>query len=502
MSQLLLKMKVISKTFPGVKALDGVEIEVMEGEIHALMGENGAGKSTFMKVLNGLLQPNTGEIFFSGQKVRIEGPQQALKLGISMIHQELNPVRDMTVAENIFLGREYTRGKSFFVDKKKCELEAKNLLINFGLNIEPSLLMKELSIAQTQMIEIMKAVSYGARLIIMDEPTSSLTDDEIRILFAKISDLKKKNVAVIYISHRIDEIFEIADKVTVLRDGKYIGTKTIEEIDKNQLIHMMVGRELNSVFPKTFAEIGKPVLQVKNLSGASFKDISFEVKSGEILGFYGLVGAGRSEVFKSIFGLDPHSKGVIMLEGKQLKIRKTSDAIKAGITMVTEDRKKYGLVLCRSIKENIALPNLNEFSKGPFLNHEKEKENCTGVAEKVSVKMSSLSQTTGNLSGGNQQKVVLCKWLIKKPKVLILDEPTRGIDVGAKAEIHSLMCEFAKKGMSIVMISSELPEVIGMSDRVIVMSEGRIKGEFLYGKYSQDQILKCALGEGRINYEN
>jgi ABC-type sugar transport system ATPase subunit len=368
-------MKVISKTFPGVKALDGVEIEVMEGEIHALMGENGAGKSTFMKVLNGLLQPNTGEIFFSGQKVRIEGPQQALKLGISMIHQELNPVRDMTVAENIFLGREYTRGKSFFVDKKKCELEAKNLLINFGLNIEPSLLMKELSIAQTQMIEIMKAVSYGARLIIMDEPTSSLTDDEIRILFAKISDLKKKNVAVIYISHRIDEIFEIADKVTVLRDGKYIGTKTIEEIDKNQLIHMMVGRELNSVFPKTFAEIGKPVLQVKNLSGASFKDISFEVKSGEILGFYGLVGAGRSEVFKSIFGLDPHSKGVIMLEGKQLKIRKTSDAIKAGITMVTEDRKKYGLVLCRSIKENIALPNLNEFSKGPFLNHEKEKEN-------------------------------------------------------------------------------------------------------------------------------
>ncbi|MCI8861682.1 MAG: sugar ABC transporter ATP-binding protein [Lachnospiraceae bacterium] len=485
-------MEGICKTFPGVKALDEACILVKKGEVHALMGENGAGKSTLMKVLNGLLQPDKGRICLEGEEIKVENPAAALKKGIAMIYQELNPIRDMTVAENIFIGREFMKG--LFVDKKKSEAEAEALLKRFGLAIDPRARMRTLSIAQMQMIEIMKAISSGAKLIVMDEPTSSLTDEEIKVLFQKIEELKKAQVSVIYISHRLEETFTIADAVTVMRDGRYIATRDVEELDKNTLIQMMVGRELSNIYPKEEAEIGKTVLEVKNLCGDRFWDISFQVRRGEILGFYGLVGAGRSEVFRRIFGMDSGSGGEICLDGKALSISRPYHAIRSGIVMVTEDRKEDGLVLCRSIQENIALPNLKRYQKGPFLNGEREKKECREIAGKMSVKMSGLHQLAGQLSGGNQQKVVLSKWLMEQPKVLILDEPTRGIDVGAKAEIYALMCEFAKQGLAIVMISSELPEVMGMSDRMIIMGEGRIRGEFRREEYAQDEILKSALG--------
>lgn len=501
MSDCILEMTGIKKAFSGIKALDGVEIHVKEGEIHALMGENGAGKSTFMKILNGLLQPDDGKIVYQGKEVAIESPAVALKMGIAMIYQELNPIKDMTVAENIFMGRELTYGKSCFVNSKRSYEEAQSIIKKFGLTVSAKSKMRELSIAQMQMIEIVKAVSIGAKVIVMDEPTSSLTDEEIKVLFHKIKELKKGKVAVIYISHRLEEIFEIADTATVMRDGQYIGTKKITELDKNQLIHMMVGRDLDNVFPKTFAEIKDTVLKVDNFtSKRKFRNINFEVKAGEILGFYGLVGAGRSEVFRAVFGLDSADEGTMYLNGKETIIKSPKDAISHGIAMVTEDRKDTGLVLCRSIKENIALPNLNEFCQGIFINQKKETEKSIEMADKITVKMSGMEQLAGNLSGGNQQKVVLSKWLIKNPKLLILDEPTRGIDVGAKAEIHTLMCEFAKMGMAIVMISSELPEIMGMSDRVLVMGEGEIRKEFKYGEYSQDEILKYALG-GKENNE-
>lgn len=495
MSKTVLKMTNVTKTFPGVKALDNACIEVCQGEVHALMGENGAGKSTFMKVLNGLLQPDAGEIVFDGNTVQIHSPAEALGMGIAMIYQELNPIRDMTIAENIFLGREATIGKSFFVDKHKNNERAAELLKQFNLGVKPSQPMSALSIAQMQMIEIIKAVSTGAKIIVMDEPTSSLTEEEINILFSTIKDLKKKNVAIIYISHRMEEIFEIADTVTVLRDGKYIDTKPIAELDKNSLINLMVGRELDAVFPKRSVPIKDTVLKVEKLTrSGKFSDISFEVRAGEILGFYGLIGAGRSEVFRSVFGLDRFDAGEIYLNGERINIKSVEDAVDKGIVMVTEDRKETGLVLCRSIRENIALPNLDQVARGFFINNELETKKCTEISKKLTVKMSGLTQDAGNLSGGNQQKVVLCKWMMRNPKLLILDEPTRGIDVGAKAEIHSLMGQFAEQGMAIVMISSELPEVIGMSDRVIVMGEGSIKGEFRIGEYSQDDILKSALG--------
>ena len=492
MQEYLLKMEGICKTFPGVKALDEACILVKKGEVHALMGENGAGKSTLMKVLNGLLQPDKGEIWLDGEEIKVENPAAALKKGIAMIYQELNPIWDMTVAENIFIGREFMKG--LFVDKKKNEEEAGALLKRFGLAIDPGVRMRTLSIAQMQMIEIMKAISSGAKLIVMDEPTSSLTDEEIKVLFQKIEELKKAQVSVIYISHRLEETFTIADTVTVMRDGRYIAARGIEELDKNTLIQMMVGRELSNIYPKEEAKIGEAVLEVKNLCGERFRDISFQVRRGEILGFYGLVGAGRSEVFRRIFGMDSGNGGEIFLEGRELSISRPYHAIRAGIVMVTEDRKEDGLVLCRSIQENIALPNLKRYRKGPFLNGEREKKECREIAGMMSVKMSGLHQLAGQLSGGNQQKVVLSKWLMEQPKVLILDEPTRGIDVGAKAEIYALMCEFAKQGLAIVMISSELPEVMGMSDRMIIMGEGRIRGEFRREEYAQDEILKSALG--------
>lgn len=499
MQEYVVEMKNISKTFPGVKALDNVQIKVKQGEVHALIGENGAGKSTLMKILNGIFQQDTGEIYFLGNRVKIDNPSQALSIGLAMIYQELNVINDMNVAENIFIGREPLKKGNVFVDFKKMHTMAKDLLNEFGLDINPKQKMRRLSTAQKQMIEIIKAESMNAKAIVMDEPTSSLTDEEVKTLFRTIETLKKQNVSIIYISHRLEEVFMIADIATVLRDGKCIGTELVKNLDKDKLIKMMVGRELEDIYPEGDAKIKEVMFEAKNLSRDNmFKNIEFSVKKGEVLGFYGLIGAGRSEVMRAIFGIDKLKNGNLYLAGKSVKIKTPTQAIKYGIAMVTEDRKELGLVLCRSIKENITLASLDDYSDGMFVNNRKELKVCEEITNKLNVKMSTLKQKTESLSGGNQQKVVLCKWLITNPKVLILDEPTRGIDVGAKAEIHKLMRQFTKQGMALIIISSELPEIIGMSDRVIVMGDGEIKGEFYKDRFSQDELLACALGvEGK-----
>jgi inositol transport system ATP-binding protein len=494
----ILEMKGISKFFTGIQVLKDVNLSVKVGEVHALMGENGAGKSTLMKVLMGLHKADGGEILLNGQKVQIDNTAAALKSGITMIHQELSPIPEMTIGENIFLGRESLLKNTPFIDKKALYSRTSEILEKFNMKLNPKTKMKKLSVAQTQMIEIIKAVSYEAKIIIMDEPTSALTEEEVQELFKTIRNLKKQGVAIIYISHRMEEIYELADSITVFRDGQFICTDSMKNMTKDRLITSMVGRKLDNYFPKKQVKVGEIALQVKNLNRKGvFKNINFEVKKGEILGIAGLVGAGRSEVMRTIFGIDALDSGEIVLEGKSVRITNTNDAISHGIAMVTEDRKELGLVLCRSIKENISLPRLNKFCKGLIINKKLESQKIQEIASALTVKMRNQDQTAGSLSGGNQQKVVLAKWLLEKPKVLILDEPTRGIDVGAKAEIYKLMSAFAEEGMSIIMISSELPEVIGMSDRILVMGEGKIKGEFTKENVSQEDILKCALGGGK-----
>jgi len=491
----ILEMSDIGKSFPGVRALDHAHLNVRRGEVHALMGENGAGKSTLMKILMGIYHPDQGSISIDGHQVVIENPAVALRLGLSMIQQELSPIPEMTVSENIFLGREELYRGTPFVNQKSLNARTKKLLEEFKMRVSPSAKMNTLSVAQIQMIEIIKAISYNSRIIIMDEPTSALSDEEVNNLYETIRGLKRKDVAVVYISHRLEEIFEIADSVTVLRDGQFIGSEPIGAIDKDRLISMMVGRELTNIFPKQRVELKGEILAVRGLSRTGvFQDISFSVRKGEILGVAGLIGSGRSEVMRAVYGLDQRDAGEILLDGKPLDIRNVKDAIRHGIVMVNEDRKGYGLVLCRSIKENIALSNLDYLSRGKFfVNLRKEKEACAKLAKELMIKMSGINDTVESLSGGNQQKVVLAKSLMVMPDILILDEPTRGIDVGAKAEIHSLMGEFARKGMAIIMISSELPEIMGMSDRIMVMGEGKIRGIFNRKDVTQEDILKCAL---------
>lgn len=498
---LLLEMKGITKRFPGTLALNDVQLEIRHGEIHALMGENGAGKSTLMKIAAGLFRADSGKMWLNGNLVSFANPEEALEAGVSMIYQELNPVLYMTIAENIFLHREPTTLGQLFIDKKELNRQARLVLDKFGLDLDPRTKMVDLTIAQMQMIEIIKAVTFNARLVIMDEPTSSLDADETENLFKTIGELKAKGISIIYISHRIEEISRICDRVTVFRDGRYIGTRNVDQIDRNLLIKMMVGRELADIYNKKSTRIGDVALKVKNLTRKDvFENISFEVRTGEILGFAGLVGAGRSEIMKSIFGLDPVDSGEIIWHGRPLRIRKTSDAISNGLVMVTEDRKKYGLVLMRSLFENIGLPNLNLFSNSPFINFKGLNGKITEIANRLSIKAPNLKVEAMSLSGGNQQKVILAKWLLEKPRLIILDEPTRGIDVGAKSEIYKLMSEFAAEGMAILLVSSEMEEIIGMSDRVVVVHEGRITGEFdrsdlLDGYKAQEMILSKAMGD-------
>ena len=499
-SAYILNCEGISKAFGGTQALKDVQLHIKPGEVHALLGENGAGKSTLMKCVIGLIKPDEGKMDFDGKPYSASGPVDALKSGISMVHQELNPEPYLTVAESIFLKRENVRG--FLLDKRAQNKRCDELLSKFQVAYTSQTMMKDLTLAQIQMVEIIKAVSCDAKLIILDEPTSSLDSTETDHLFDTIRDLKSKGVAIIYISHRMEEIFEICDRVSVFRNGTYVDSRSMEGVTRDELISMMVGREVKSVFPKVDCEIGETVLKVEGLTGGGFENINFEVHKGEILGLSGLVGSGRSETVRAIFGLDPVESGKIYLEGKEITNKNTRDAIKKGICMVNEDRKKYGLCLLRSIRENISLPNLPEKQKGLLLNQRREKAECQEVAEKLTVKCASIEHNGYSMSGGNQQKVVLAKWIMANPKVLILDEPTPGVDVGAKSEIHTVMCEFAAKGMAVIMISSELPEVMGMSDRILVYHEGRINGEIkreeiLNGSVTQKEILEVAFGQER-----
>ena len=487
----------LSKSFGGTKALRNVELHIKKGEVHALVGENGAGKSTLMKAIIGLHKIDSGTITFEGKPYKVNGPAEAIRKGITMIHQELNPEPYLTVAENIFLHNEDAKG--IFLNKKATNERAEKILKEFDFPISPTHLVGDLSLAQAQMIEIMKAVSSDAKLVIMDEPTSSLDNEETERLFQTIRQLKEKGVSVVYISHRMEEIFSICDTVSVFRDGQYIDCKPIGEVTQESLISMMVGREVKNVFPKTECEIGDVVFKVEGLTGKGFTDISFEVRKGEILGLTGLAGAGRSETMRAIFGLDPLVSGKMYMDGKEIVNKNPRQAINHGIAMVNEDRREYGLCLYRSISENISLPNLPVYQKGLLLNKRREKAENRKYAEMLTVKAASLEEDAIALSGGNQQKVVLAKWLMSDPKVLILDEPTRGVDVGAKSEIHSLMCEFARQGLAVIMISSELPEVMAMSDRLLVYHEGRINGELLRediqnGKVTQETILAKEFG--------
>ncbi|MPV60092.1 D-xylose ABC transporter ATP-binding protein [Burkholderia sp. HI2761] len=500
--QYVLEMQDVSKAFPGVLALDRVSLRVRGGTTHVLVGENGAGKSTLMKILSGEHRVDSGEIRFKGAPYRPAGTKAALETGVAMIHQELSPVLDMSIAENIFLGREPTyvafgalsRG---MIDFRRMERDTQALLDRLGLEYTPRQKMRELSVAGMQLIEIAKAISRRASVVIMDEPTSAISDTEVGMLFEQIRDLKSRGVAIIYISHKMDEIFRIADDITIIRDGRYVESGHASDYDESRLIAAMVGRPISSIFPKLDAPIGETVFELRNATRHGvFSNIGFSVRRGEIVGLAGLIGAGRTEVVRAIFGLDALDDGEIVLEGMPLRIKGTGSdvAIRNGIAMVSEDRKGEGLVLCRSVMENISLANLKGFSRCGFLDVRRERAEATRMREMLKIKTADLLTVTGNLSGGNQQKIAIAKWLLRDLKVLILDEPTRGIDVGAKSEIHRLMSQFAQQGLAIIMISSELPEILGMSDRVIVMREGRVAGELSRGEASQERIMKLATG--------
>jgi ABC-type sugar transport system ATPase subunit len=486
-----LEMKGITKQFPGVLALDDIDFSVDLGKVIALVGENGAGKSTLMKILSGILDKNKGEIFIQGKKVNIDGPLSAKKLGISVIYQEIMDIPNMNIAENIFVGREIKSG--LLADKKEMHRQAKELISRVELDVDTNTRVADLSIAQRQMLEVAKALSMNAKIIIMDEPTSSLTNTESEVLFEIINKLREDNVAIIYISHRMNEITRLADEVAVLRDGLMVGKLSKEEIDEQRIISMMVGREINDIFAKEEAEITDIALEVKNLNTDFLKDINFNVRKGEILGFAGLVGAGRSEVMRAIFGIDNKDSGEIYINGKKVEIRSTVDALKHGMGLVPENRKEEGLVLGMSVRGNVSLAELKNISKYDFINKKKEEELAEKYINELKVRTPSQEQLVQNLSGGNQQKVVISKWMATNPDILILDEPTRGVDVGAKKEIHMLMSQLAKKGVAVIMISSELPEILGMSDRIIVMHEGRIKGELNRENASQESIMKLAI---------
>lgn len=490
----ILKMNKITKIFPGTKALNAVDFSLKKGTLHALMGENGAGKSTLMKILAGIHRPDEGEIVYDGKKIIIETPSKALKLGIAMIHQELMPVLEMTVAENIFLGREpLNKG---LLDYKILNRQTKELLDYIGMDVEPTTKMKKLKVSEMQLVEIAKAVSYDSKIIIMDEPTSAITDREVEKLFVIIKELVSKGKSIIYISHKIDEIFRISDFITVLRDGDYIETVKTSEIAVDQLIKLMVGRELIDIYPRRNSKKGNIMLSVKGLTHQKkFHDISFDLKEGEILGISGLMGAGRTEVMESIFGLRKLDAGDIFINGKKVKIRKPIDAINNGLAFVTEDRKYEGLSLPLSVKHNMTISALDKFSKNGIISRTHENEVVDEQIKSLRIKTPNSKTAVKALSGGNQQKVVIGKWILTNPKILILDEPTRGIDIGAKTEIYKLMNKFVEKGYGIIMISSELPEVLGMSDRIIVFYEGHISGELENEAFCQEHVMALATGQ-------
>lgn len=484
----------ICKSFPGVKALENVNLKLKRGTVHALMGENGAGKSTLMKVLMGMYVPDSGKVVYDGKEISKYTQGQAIGMGITMVHQELSYIPYMTVAENMFLGREIL--KNGMIDKNAMCEKAKELLARVGVSLDPRVLMKDLSVSERQMVEIAKCVSYNAKIVIMDEPTSAITDKEVEQLFAVLNDLKAKGVAIIYISHKMDEVLKISDEVTILRDGTFIDTFSTENIDIDQIIVAMVGRELSQVYPEKHNQIGEQVFEVKGLKREGvFHDISFSLKRGEILGFSGLMGAGRTEIMRAIYGLDKLDEGEIYIQGKKITIRHPGDAIKNKIGLVNEDRKGVGLVLPLSIKKNLTLSNLNKYFNGIVVGNNKEAELADRMMKLLAIKAPSKEQLVKNLSGGNQQKVVLGKLLLDEAEILIMDEPTRGIDVGAKSEIYKLICELAEEGKAVIVVSSEMPELLGLCDRIIVLHEGKIMGEVQRKDFDQETLMKWAFAQ-------
>ncbi|MCH1980887.1 sugar ABC transporter ATP-binding protein [Lawsonibacter sp. OA9] len=493
-----LELKSISKSFPGVKALDDVSFAVEEGSVHILVGENGAGKSTLIKIINGMYTADQGELYVFGEKITTHNPRYMKEIGIATIHQELNPVPDLTIAENIFLGRIPTRGPRT-VDKKRMVKEAQKLIDELGFHYDARRIMRSLTVSDMQIMEIIKAISVNARVIIMDEPTSSITESEVAVLHEQIHKLKKMGISIIYISHKLEEIKQVGDRVTVIRDGKVISSHGVDELTTEEIITKMVGRRMDNVYPVKNTGIGEKLFEVKNFTRhKAFQNVSFTLHRGEILGMAGLVGAGRTEVVRAIFGLDPHETGEVYIDGRQVRIKKVSDAIKEGIIMLSEDRKLEGLVLIRSIAENIGLPNLKRYS-GFLLNKKLERKDAEEMKKKLAIKTPTIHTEAQSLSGGNQQKVVIAKWLLQNPLVFIMDEPTRGIDVGAKYEIYKIMCDLAAQGAGVIMISSELPEIIGVCDRTLVMAEGRITGEVARVDFSQERIMSFALGGAAVH---
>ncbi len=492
MAEVLLEMTGIQKYFPGVHALDNAFIEVNKGEVHALVGENGAGKSTLMKVLTGIFKRDGGAIKFRGKEFEPMGPRYSQQMGIGIIHQELNLMPHLTVAQNIFIGKEPTKG--FLLNQRSENKQSREMLRALNVHIDPTIPAGELTVAKQQMVEIAKALSYNSELLIMDEPTAALTENEIQELFKVIRDLRDKGHGIIYISHRIDELPLISDRVTVMRDGQYVGTEETKKITKDRIISMMVGRTIYEE-PKLESSVpaGAPVvLKVEHLIGNNVKDVSFELRKGEILGFAGLMGAGRTETMRALFGADNSTGGSINVNGKKVTIKSPSDAIANGICYLSEDRKSFGLATGLSLRDNCVMASVDQFMFGPLTNDRKMDATTRNYIQKIDIKTPSVKQLVKNLSGGNQQKVVIAKWLIRNSNILIFDEPTRGIDVGAKQEIYKLMNSLASEGKSIIMISSDLPELLRMSDRLIIMREGKVTGELDIAGATQEKVMTLA----------
>ncbi len=496
MGDIILTMKDIDKSFPGVHALDHVNFEVRKGEVHALMGENGAGKSTLMKVLTGIYAKDSGSIVFEGKEVEFHNTREAQDAGVVIVHQELNMLGHLTVAQNIFIGREFKKG--IRIDDKRMNEEAASLFRKLNIDIDPAEMMGNLTVGKQQMCEIAKAISHKAKVIVFDEPSAALTEAEIEELFKIIRDLRKQQLGIVYISHRMDEIKVITDRVTVMRDGTYVGTLITKDCTKDDIINMMVGRVIYED-PKTESTVPKDapvVLKVEHLNaGRMVKDVSFELRKGEILGFSGLMGAGRTETARAIFGADPKTGGNIYINGQKVEINSPQDAVKCGIGYLSEDRKRFGIVVQKSVAENTTMAALEKFVKGLFINKKAENDVSQEYVKSLATKTPSVEQLVVNLSGGNQQKIVIAKWLVRNCDILIFDEPTRGIDVGAKNEIYKLMNRLAEEGKSIIMISSEMTEILRMSDRIVVMCEGSKTGEIDISEASQEIIMNMATRE-------
>ena len=489
-----IEMKGIDKSFGTNQVLKNAGFYLKDGEVHALMGENGAGKSTLMKILTGVYTRDAGTVYVDGKEVLYKNPQEAEKAGIVFIYQELNVLFDLTVEENLFMGKEITK-RFGICDKKAMREKAQEVMERMGVNIPVTALMSDLSVGQQQMVEICKALMVDAKVLIMDEPTAALTQSETKVLFEVIKSLREKGVSIVYISHRMEEIFELCDRITVLRDGTYVDTRYIKDINMDDIVQMMIGRTIGERFPKRDVKIGDEVLRVEGLTHEKlFRDINFSVRAGEVLGFSGLMGAGRTEIMQAIFGNIPVKEGKIFIEGNEVVIKNPRQAIKAGIGFITEDRKTEGLLLEKSIAENIEIANLNKISKNSVLQKNKQKEIVKKGIEEFRIRCFGPDHECHNLSGGNQQKVVLAKWIYTDPKILILDEPTRGVDIGAKKEIYSVINDLAAKGVAVILVSSELPEVLGMSDRIAVVHEGRITGTLSAEEVDQAKVMTLATG--------